>query len=280
MLLQGAGERTTVSAIALDTLPDVQASGDTRGVSLDAVGVAQLHLPVTVLGPDASEQATIAEAELTVAIPADIKGTHMSRFVEEATLLAALTPARVLELAESLRDRLESPASQVLLRFPLFVQRPAPVTGGAAPHRYEAWIGASLGRDNAAAVRIGVRAAVTSLCPCSREISDYGAHSQRGYVEVEVASPGWRDGEGIWPQELFAYADGAGSAQIHPLLKRADERAVTMSAYDNPAFVEDIARDVVLAVRGDKRCASWTVTVTNQESIHEHQAITRVSGAR
>lgn len=269
-----------MSAIAVDALPDVQAYADARGVSLDAVGVAGLHLPVTVLGPDASEQATIAETDLTVAIPADVKGTHMSRFVEEATALAALTPARVLGLAQSLRDRLGSPASQVLLRFPLFVRRPAPVTGGAAPHRYQAWIGASLGSDDTATVRVGVRAAVTSLCPCSREISDYGAHSQRGHVEVEVESPAWREGEGIWPQELFAYADGAGSAQIHPLLKRPDERAVTMSAYDNPAFVEDIARHVVLAVRADERCASWTVTVINQESIHEHQAIARVSGAR
>ena len=121
---------------------------------------------------------------------------------------------------------------------------------------------------------------VKSLCPCSREISDYGAHSQRGIVDLEVESPAWDGGTGIWPQELFCFADEAGSAQIYPLLKRLDERAVTMKAYDNPAFVEDIARNVVVAVRSDERCASWNVTVTNEESIHAHQAIARVSGHR
>ena len=175
----------------------------------------------------------------------------MSRFVEEAAGLAALTPASALAFTETLRGRLGSPASRVLFRFPLFVQRLAPVTGVAAPHRYEAWIDTALSTSDAdgARVLVGVRAAVTSLCPCSREISDYGAHSQRGHVEVEVESPGWCAGDGIWPQELFAYADESGSAQIHPLLKRPDERAVTMTAYDHPAFVEDIARQVVLAVK-------------------------------
>jgi len=170
----------------------------------------------------------------------------------------------------------------VVLRFPLFVQRPAPVTSLSAPHRYEAWLGAEVDASGSqrSQVRVGVRAAITSLCPCSREISDYGAHSQRGHVEVEVESPGWRDASGIWPQELFSYADQAGSAQIHPLLKRPDERAVTMRAYDRPAFVEDIAREVVLAVRADHRCSAWNVTVVNQESIHDHQAIARVCGRR
>jgi GTP cyclohydrolase FolE2 len=156
------------------------------------------------------------------------------------------------------------------------------VTGLSAPHRYEAWLSAEVdtGELEASHVRVGVRAAVTSLCPCSREISDYGAHSQRGHVEVEVEAPGWCEGRGIWPQELFGYADQAGSAQIHPLLKRPDERAVTMLAYDQPAFVEDIARDVVLAVTADPRCTAWSVTVINQESIHDHQAIARVRGAR
>jgi GTP cyclohydrolase FolE2 len=206
----------------------------------------------------------------------------MSRFVEEAAELPVITPATVLELTEHLSERLQASASNVLLRFPLFTERPAPVTGVSAPHRYDVWLGGEIDRGDpeSARVRIGVRAAVTSLCPCSREISDYGAHSQRGHVELEVEAPGWRSGESIWPHELFCYADGAGSAQIHPLLKRPDERAVTMGAYDRPAFVEDIARDVVLAVKADERCAAWSVTVVNQESIHDHQAIARVRGRR
>jgi GTP cyclohydrolase FolE2 len=257
----------------------VHATGDTRGIYLDEVGVAGFTLPVTVFGPDASQQATVAELELSVALSAEVRGTHMSRFVEEAAGLTAITPATVLELGQSLCERLDSPQSRVRLSFPLFVQRGAPVTGRSAPHRYETWITAIAG-FNSATVLLGVRAAVTSLCPCSREISDYGAHSQRGHVEIEVDSSSWREGAGIWPQELFDYADQAGSAQIHPLLKRPDERAVTMLAYDRPAFVEDIAREVVRAVGADERCTRWRITVVNQESIHDHQAIARVSGRR
>lgn len=269
-----------MNAVAVQGLPDVHANGDDRGVALDAVGVSGVTLPVSVLAGEGSEQPTVAEAQLTVALGAEVKGTHMSRFVEETATLGPITPATVLALCESLRARLTSTSSHVFIRFPLFLQRPAPVTGLTATHRYDAWIGAGSSDTQEPHVHIGVRAAVTSLCPCSREISDYGAHSQRGHVEVEVEAPGWRDGESIWPQELFDYADGAGSAQIHPLLKRPDERAVTMRAYDNPAFVEDIAREVVLAVKADSRCAAWSVSVVNQESIHDHQAIARVCGRR
>jgi GTP cyclohydrolase FolE2 len=264
-----------------DSLPDVQTAHDPRGVALDEVGVGGVALPLTILAPDGRQEATVAEADLSVALPAEVRGTHMSRFVEEAAALGPVTPGAVLQLARALRERLEAPRSHVQLRFPLFVERAAPVSGLSAPHRYEAWLCANATEAQSEdSVIVGVRAAVTSLCPCSREISDYGAHSQRGYVEVEVEAPGWDRGDGIWPQELFSYADGAGSAPIHPLLKRRDERAVTMLAYDQPAFVEDIAREVVLAVRADKRCAAWTVAVVNQESIHDHQAVARVRGRR
>jgi GTP cyclohydrolase I len=261
------------------SLPDVQASGDDRDVALDAVGVSGFSFPIQVLGPDGSSESSIADAEMTVALPADMKGTHMSRFIEEAAAIPRVTPRVVLDLSRLLLERLDAPASSVELRFPLFVDRPAPMTGLSAPHRYDVHLRAVVSADEEV-VSIGVAAPVTSLCPCSREISDYGAHSQRGIVELAVETPGWSDGEGIWPQELFSYADEAGSAPIYPLLKRPDERSVTMQAYDAPAFVEDIARNVVVAVRADERCVSWTVLVSNQESIHAHQAIARVSGRR
>lgn len=271
-----------MNTVLADTLPDVQESGDTRGVALDDVGVAGMTLPVTVLGPTGAQQASIASAELSVALDATVRGTHMSRLIEEAASLSALTPMSVVVLSEALCERLNATASHVLFRFPLFVERPAPDTGRSAPHRYEAWLRAKTQLDapESPYVGVGVRAAITSLCPCSREISDYGAHSQRGHVEVEVESPAWRSGDGIWPQELFRCADEAGSAQIYPLLKRPDERMVTMLAYDRPAFVEDIAREVVTAVKADSRCAAWSVSVVNQESIHDHQAVARVRGRR
>lgn len=268
-----------MTLVETGTLPDVQASGDSRAVCLDAVGISGFAMPITVMGPDGTVQSTVADVEMTVTVPADVKGTHMSRFVEEAITLRALTPGVVLNFARTLAARLDAPAASAEFRFPLFIERAAPVTGLTAPHRYDVCLRASVGPSEVM-VRVGVSAPVKSLCPCSREISDYGAHSQRGIVELEVESPAWDGGEGIWPHELFAYADEAGSAQIYPLLKRPDERAVTMQAYDTPAFVEDIARDVVVAVRADARCASWKVAVTNQESIHAHQAIARVSGRR
>lgn len=271
-----------MSAAPATELPDIQTMGDSRGVALDAVGVTGVDIPVHVLAPDGTTQPTIAESELCVSVDPSVKGTHMSRLIEEAASLDALTPGTLLGLSRSLCTRLDSAHSRVQFRFPLFVTRNAPVTGGSAPHRYDVSITActDLSRPDRASVRLGVRAPVTSLCPCSREISDYGAHSQRGHVELQVEAPGWRTGTSIWPQELFSYADQAGSAQIYPLLKRADERAVTMLAYDQPAFVEDIAREVVLAVAADPRCAAWDVTVINQESIHDHQAIARVRGHR
>ncbi len=128
---------------------------------------------------------------------------------------------------------------------------------------------------------IGVRVPVTSLCPCSKEISDYGAHNQRGYVEITATSP-WPAGEaaGIWFDDLIEVAEQAGSAPIYPLLKRSDEREVTMQAYDNPAFVEDIVRDVIVALRQDVRVASARVRASNQESIHDHSAVAQLSWER
>ena len=124
-------------------------------------------------------------------------------------------------------------------------------------------------------VRVGVRVPVTSLCPCSREISDYGAHNQRGHVEIDVAC---QVGEQVWFEDLIDVADAAASAPIYSLLKRVDERHVTMTAYENPAFVEDIARDVVVALRQDPRVRDYVVRVTNQESIHNHNAVATIRG--
>jgi GTP cyclohydrolase I len=130
-------------------------------------------------------------------------------------------------------------------------------------------------------IEVGVRVPVTSLCPCSKEISDYGAHNQRGYVEIAVTSP-WVDGSAprIWFDDLIEVAEAAASAPVYPLLKRSDERFVTMQAYDNPAFVEDIVRDVLVSLKRDRRVARARVRVSNQESIHDHNAVARLQWER
>jgi GTP cyclohydrolase IB len=262
-----------MSAVAHD-LPDVQESVEVRDVPLDEVGIGGLSLPVRVrVGADV--QPTVAEAEFTVALAADVRGTHMSRFVELLVEAPELEASSVLALARAGRARLAADHARLALRFPLFAERMAPVTGGRAPLRYDASFETLLGPAGES-LWLGVVVPVTSLCPCSKEIADYGAHSQRGRVRIRV-----RAGAGApsFP-DLFDVGDAAASAPIHPLLKRPDERAVTMAAFDTPQFVEDIARDVAVALRADERIDAFAVEVENEESIHDHQAVARVRWSR
>lgn len=263
------------------TLPDAQAQFDARGIEIDEVGVGGLSYPISVVELAGTKQSSVAEAELVASLDADVRGTHMSRFVEELHAHRdSITAATPLVVARELRSRLGARRAAVQLRFPLFVDRKAPVTGATALMSYGCCLSASAETDGDH-VRVGVRVPVTSLCPCSKDISDYGAHSQRGYVELSVETSGWdENGEGVWPEELIDVASAAGSAPIYPLLKRVDEREVTMLAYDNPAFVEDVARDVAVALKADERVRAFVVQVANEESIHDHRAIARLRWRR
>jgi GTP cyclohydrolase I len=270
-----------MSLLVERTLPDVQAGGDERGIPLDDVGISGLRYPTTIECADGSSQRTICEAQLAVALAAPKRGTHMSRFVEVLhEQREALSPASVLAMARDLAGRLDTDEAAISLVFPLFVSREAPVTGHQALLGIDCTLAARAGTD-VAEVRVGARVPVTSLCPCSKEIADYSAHSQRGYVTIEALDSGWAcGGPGLWPEELLAVCDGAASAPIYPLLKRPDERHVTMLAYDRPAFVEDLAREVSLALQADERIAGFNLEVVNQESIHDHQAFARLRWRR
>jgi GTP cyclohydrolase I len=255
-------------------LEDVQSRPDGRGVALDRVGVSDLRVPIQVTGRDGAVQPTIATAELAVALPAHVKGTHMSRFVEALHAVdGAFDPHALHALASSIRDRLAADEASIAMTFPYFIWREAPVSGLTAPLDFEGML--SIVLNGSCAFRVGVRAPIASLCPCSKEISDYGAHNQRGYVDVTV---GCSVSESLWIEDLIDIAERAASAPVYPLLKRVDERQVTMAAYENPAFVEDIARDIVVALRRDRRVQSYSVRVTNLESIHSHNAMAVVEG--
>ncbi len=254
-------------------LIDIQKTEDTRKVDLDQVGVCDLKYPITVLDRAQGHQQTIANISLSVSLPAKIKGTHMSRFIEVLNAhRGEITMTAIPAILADLKTRLEADAAQVSMAFPYFQEKAAPVSGLTGYIDCEATFVGNSGPEGDTFC-LQVKVPVASLCPCSKAISDYGAHNQRGTVDMKVRLVP-QDGRlpRLWIEELIEIAETSASAPLYPLLKRSDERHVTMQAYDNPAFVEDIARNVSVKLKADPRVASFEVSVTNYESIHAHNA--------
>jgi len=259
-------------------LTDVQNSKDGRGVALDQVGVRDLKYPITVLDPEDETQQTVAKVSMSVGLPQEFKGTHMSRFVEVLNeYRGEFTMHTLPGLLQELQDRLEAEQARIEIQFPYFLERTAPVTGKNALMDYEcSFVGEVNGEGST--FTLGVTVPVTSLCPCSKEISDEGAHNQRGHVDIKVRSVPNEEGYPtmIWIEELIEMAESSASAPLYPLLKRPDERHVTMEAYQNPAFVEDITRDMAVRLKEDERVEWFHLQVENFESIHNHNAFAEV----
>jgi GTP cyclohydrolase I len=254
-------------------LPDIQARLDHRNVPINAVGIKGVRYPVTISsGGDCSP--TVATFTMTVALPASAKGTHMSRFIEalEAQELM-LDAAGFKRLVLDMLHRLRAHEGSVELRFPWFLRKAAPVSRVESLLDYDVTWRATLEDDQYRAVtRVVVPA--TSLCPCSKEISEYGAHNQRSHIVIEV--------EGIVEigiGELIAVAERSASCQVYGLLKRVDEKYVTERAYDNPRFVEDLVREIAVTLQQDTRIRRFVVEAENFESIHNHSAIARLEWA-
>ncbi len=256
-------------------IPDVQGSQDLRNIAIDRVGVRKVRIPVTVLTARGRSVPSVARFSMYVALPGDKKGTHMSRFIEilnEAPL--ELSVRNLPALVERVAARLGSPHAEVIAEFDYFVTKAAPVSGIQSMMDYAVTLRGVL--DNGMMRQeLEVVAPVTSLCPCSKEISEYGAHNQRSHVTLCVV----HDGQ-VGIDELIEIGEAQASAQLYGILKRPDEKFVTEQAYDNPKFVEDLARDVAAALGQDARIASWSVTVENFESIHNHSAYAQIRGGR
>jgi GTP cyclohydrolase I len=259
-------------------LPDIQKTRDSRGIPIDQVGITNLQYPIQVMDRESKPLPTVATITMSVHLPHHFKGTHMSRFLEVLTEHEGEITMRTLPLIlHDLEKRLDAESTQIEVCFPYFIEKAAPVSGAKAKVGCKVtFLGESNGKKDDFAMRVEMP--VKTLCPCSKEISDYGAHNQRGHVTIEVTpkkkkSGGW---ELIWIEELIAIAEQGASAPIYALLKRSDERHVTMQAYDNPVFVEDLVRNVALALKKDKRITSFEVKAVNQESIHAHDAFARV----
>jgi GTP cyclohydrolase I len=269
----------SVSTIANAALPDIQAEAPAIELALQEAGITDLRYPITVCLGDGSEHHTVASVSWAASVACDVRGAHMSRFVE---LLHAWRSRISVETMPALLDetieRLGATAALARFAFPLFLERAAPVTEEAAFVAYDCVLEGQL-KLNATSGTLTALVPIKSLCPCSREISDYGAHNQRGNVEISVSFDFDHD-ERVDFTDLISAAEGAGSARIYSLLKRADERYVTMQAYDNPAFVEDITRAVAECLRGDERVREGRVRVVNEESIHAHNAYAAVAWTR
>ena len=252
-------------------LGDVQSRPDSRNLRIDAVGVSGLRYPVTVRSGERLV-ATVGTFAMTVALEATDRGTHMSRFVEllEAQA-AALTMSGLSAMTTEMLRRLQAPGGAIELRFPYFLRKAAPVSGVQSQLDYEVCWRSSVSERGMRGFWIEIAVPATSLCPCSREISEYGAHNQRSRISVKAQLL-----EELAIEGLIGLAERSASCEVYGLLKRPDEKYVTERAYDNAKFVEDIVRDLALALNQDARIGNYVVEAENSESIHNHSAFARI----
>lgn len=265
-------------------LEDTQSQHDTRQVPIQRVGIRGLRYPVTVIRPNGQPVPTVASATMLASLAATERGTHMSRF---AALMHAhrdrIDPKHLLEMTEKLRASLSADSAQIVLTFPWFIEKAAPVTGqpGMVDYQitWDATVSVAPGNTDADAVSgaAGSRFVTTvvvpiaTVCPCSKAISDRGAHNQRGELTLTVISA-----TPPWPDDLIRIAEASASCELYSVLKRPDEKLVTERAYDTPSFVEDVVRQAALGLRALPGIQSFRVQAENFESIHSHNAFAMV----
>ncbi|MGB8436857.1 MAG: GTP cyclohydrolase FolE2 [Burkholderiales bacterium] len=247
---------------------DVQAHPDHRSMAIDHVGVRSIRHPIVIERADGTALPTVASIDMYVGLPHHVKGTHMSRFLEVLGASAdQVSIVGLRTLMASMLERLEASSGHIEMRFPYFVGKRAPVSGVASLMDYEVVLRASVTVERGYETLLKVLVPVTSLCPCSKEISAYGAHNQRSHVTIEAVLAG-----DVKIEELISIAEAEASCEVYGLLKRPDEKHVTERAYDNPKFVEDLVRDVAIALERDPRIVAFAVESENFESIHNHSA--------
>ena len=253
-------------------MPDVQASDDPRHIAIDRVGVKDVTYPIRLRMPEGGEQTTVARVNMYVSLPHYQKGTHMSRFLEVLNAYgeSALTPDCFPKVARAICERLNAAEAHFEAEFTYFIKKLAPVTKSPGLMDYQVRFECqSNGADD---FIMSVAAPATSLCPCSKEISQYGAHNQRCRIEARI-----RMKSRIWIEELVQHLERAASTEVFAVLKRPDEKYVTEAAYDNPKFVVDIVRDLAILLDGDERITWFSINSENFESIHNHNAYAQLT---
>ncbi len=257
-------------------LPDVQSQADKRAIDIQKVGIRGLRHPISVFTPNGAQN-TVATVDMTVSLEASVKGTHMSRFVEVfQDHKLDISTNSLIDLGSVMLERLEADSGWIKIRFPYFVNKTAPVSGVKSFMDYDVTWELESNTNKSANPSLKVIVPVTSLCPCSKNISEYGAHNQRSHISITI--------DIIDPEldidEIILLAEKAASCELWGLLKRPDEKFVTEKAYDNPKFVEDLVRDVAISLEkllSKKRIDGYSIESENFESIHNHSAFAQIN---
>jgi GTP cyclohydrolase I len=249
---------------------DIQKQNDTRYIDLQKVGVKDVETPLIIQRKNAQNQTVFARAKMSVSLPHHYKGTHMSRFIEilEDFRKKDLLGIEIEAVLDTMCKKLDAKSAYLKFDLKYFIEKSAPKSKLKSLMAYDCFFEGFL--DNGEyKFYLGAKVPIATLCPCSKEISDFGAHNQRALVRVKVSYP---RGEHIWLEDLIEDIESCASSRLYPLLKRSDEKFVTETAYNNPKFVEDVIRDVVLKMRANKIINFYEVEIDAQESIHNHNA--------
>ncbi len=247
---------------------DVQNERDHRNLPIDKVGIRGIRYPITVLDRHHKEQPTVAEVDMAVGLPKEFRGTHMSRFVEILNQYRwRIHTAKIAEILKKIMEKLPSHSAFIRMRFPYFIEKAAPVSKEKSLMSYQVELVATLFENGRKDTVLTVEVPVMTLCPCSKEISEKGAHNQRALVKISV-----RMKKLVWIEELIETAESCASAELFSLLKREDEKYITERAYDNPVFVEDLVREIFLKLKDDERITWFRIEAESLESIHNHNA--------
>ncbi|MBB6431522.1 GTP cyclohydrolase I [Algisphaera agarilytica] len=253
-------------------MPDVQGSQDQRRVAINKVGVKDIRYPIALDTPSGGKQSTVATVNMYVSLPQEKKGTHMSRFLEILNKYhEAISSKDIMLVCHDMKQRLNADDAHLELEFPYFIDKEAPISG--MPGKLDIEVSFECNSNGTDDFILGIKVPATSLCPCSKEISKYGAHNQRCVMEAKVR---FAEGQSMMIEELFEIVEKCASTQVFSVLKRPDEKFVTEDAYENPKFVEDIVRDLAVALNNEDRIAWYQVNSENFESIHNHNAYAMV----
>ena len=249
-------------------LSDIQNSRDHRNINIDKVGVKNIRYPITVLDRTHGRQQTVANINMYVNLPKEFKGTHMSRFIEILNEYHGEIHIRnFATILETMKNRLQAESAHLEITFPYFIEKKSPVSSASGLMEYGCRLRGSLRAEDGHDLVAEISVPITTVCPCSKEISDFGAHNQRGVVRLAV-----RFKRFVWLEELIQVVEAEASCDVYSVLKRPDEKYVTEKAHDNPKFVEDVVRDIASRLEEDPNITWYTVDSENFESIHNHSA--------